>query len=216
MRLQRASRIVTTLVALLSLASVVCVFVSGYFRHRQVTALNARTQSLLLSIEFAAGTDKLTAAVRGFAAAGDPQYRDVFLRELRVDRNRDHAVDGLQRFGLTREENELVSRAKRNSDALIAQEEKAFEAAEDKDFTRAMGYVYGEDYLKAKAQIMDPLDEFRHRLDERLAGQALSEERAAQRSASLAIAAVVLNALVIGGARLLPYEDGDPPRCPGT
>ena len=72
MRLQRASRIVTTLVAVLSLASVVCVYVSGYFRHRQVTALNARTQSLLLSNQFAVGTDKLTAAVRGFAAAGDP------------------------------------------------------------------------------------------------------------------------------------------------
>ena len=200
MRLQRASRIVTTLVALLSLASVVCVFVSGYFRHRQVTALNARTQSLLLSIQFAAGTDTLTAAVRGFAAAGDPRYRDAFLRELRVDRSRDHAVEGLQTLGLTQEENQLISRAKRNSDALIAQEEKAFEAAEDKDFTKAMGYVYGEEYLRAKAQIMDPLDEFRHRLDERLAGQALSEERAAERSASLAIAAVVLNALAIGGA----------------
>ena len=200
MRLQRASRIVTTLVALLSLASVVCVYVSGYFRHRQVTALNARTQSLLLSMQFAAGTDKLTAAVRGFAAAGDTRYRDVFLRELRVDRSRDHAVEVLQTFGLTREENELISRAKRSSDALIAQEEKAFEAAEDKDFTKAMGYVYGEEYLRAKAQIMDPLDEFRHQLDDRLAGQAFSEELAAQRSVSLAIAATVLNALAIGGA----------------
>ena len=200
MRLQRASRIATTLVGLLSLASVVCVFVSGYFRHRQVTALNARTQSLLLSIQFAAGIDKLTAAVGGFAAGGDPRYRDVFLRELRLDRNRDHAVEGLQAFALTQEENELVSRAKRNSDALIAQEEKAFEAAEDKKFTKAMGYVYGEDIFRAKAQIMDPLDEFRHRLDERLAGQALSEERAAQRSVNLAIAAALLNALAIGGA----------------
>ena len=94
----------------------------------------------------------------------------------------------------------MVSRAKRSSDALIAQEEKAFEAAEDKDFTKAMGYVYGEEYLRAKAQIMDPLDEFRHHLDDRLAGQALSEELAAQRSVSLAVAATVLNALAIGGA----------------
>ena len=200
MRLQRASRIVTTLVALLSLASVVCVFVSGYFRHRQVTALNARTQSLLLSIQLAEGTDKLTAAVRGFTIAGDSRYRDVFQREIRVERSRDRAVEGLQALGLTQEENELVSRAKLNSDALIAQEEKAFEAAERKEFTKAMGYVYGEDYLKAKAAIMDPIDEFRRRLDKRLASQALSEERAAQRSVTLAIVATVLTALAIGGA----------------
>src|SRR5579863_2076108 len=200
MRLQRANRIITILVASLSLASVACVLVSGYFRHRQVTALNARTQSLLLSIQLAEGTDKLTAAVRGFSVAGDPRYRDVFQREIRVERSRDRAVEGLQALGLTHEENELVSGAKRNSDALIAQEEKAFEAAERKDFTRAMGYVYGEEYLNAKALVMDPIDEFRSRLDKRLADQALSEERAAQRSVSLAIVAAVLNALAIWGA----------------
>jgi PAS domain S-box-containing protein len=198
MRLQRANRSITILVASLSLMSVACVLVSGYFTHRQVTTLNARTQSLLLSIQLAAGTDKLTAAVRGFATAGDPRYRDVFQREIRIERSRDRAVDGLQALGLTREENELVSGAKRNSDALIAIEEKAFEAAERKDFTTATGYVYGEAYLTAKALIMDPIDEFRRRLDKRLADQALSQERAAQRTANLAIVAAVLNALAIG------------------
>jgi two-component system, sensor histidine kinase and response regulator len=200
MRLQRANRIITILVASLSLASVACVLVSGHFRHRQATALNARTQSLLLTNQLAAGTDKLTAAVRGFAATGDPGYRDAFRREVRVERSRDRAVDGLQALGLTPEENELVYRAKRSSDALIATEEKAFEAAERKDFTKAMGYVYGEEYLKAKALIMGPIDEFRLRSDERLHTLALSEERAAQRTVNLAIVAAVLNALAIGGA----------------
>src|SRR5579864_2515341 len=200
MRLQRANRIITILLASLSLASVACVLVSGYFRHRQATTLNARTQSLLLSNHLAAGSDKLTAAVRGFAATGDPQYRDVYWREVRVDRSRDRAVEGLQLLGLTQEENELVSGAKQNSDALIALEEKAFEAAERKDFTKAIGYVYGEEYLKQKASIMGPIDEFRRRLDERFASQALSEERAAQRTVNLAIVAAVLNALAIGGA----------------
>src|ERR1700728_1266834 len=200
MRLQKANQSITILVASLSLASVACVLFSGYFTHRQGTALNARTQSLLLSIQLAAATDKLTAAVRGFAVAGDARYRDVFLREIRVERSRDRAVEGLQALGLTQEENELVSRAKRNSDALIVQEERSFEAAERKDFTTAMGYVYGEEYLKAKALIMDPIDELRRRLDERLAGRALSEERAAQRTVNLAIVAAILNALAIGGA----------------
>jgi methyl-accepting chemotaxis protein len=154
----------------------------------------------LLSNHIAAGSDKLTAAVRGFAATGDPQYRDVYWREVRVDRSRDRAVEGLQLLGLTQEENELVSRAKRNSDALIPLEEKAFEAAERKDFGKAIGYVYGEEYLKQKASIMGPIDEFRRRLDERFANQALSEERTAQRAVNLAVFAAVLNALAIGGA----------------
>jgi hypothetical protein len=35
----------------------------------------------------------LTAVVRGFAATGDPRYRDVFRREVGVERNRDRAVE---------------------------------------------------------------------------------------------------------------------------
>ncbi len=200
MRLQRANRIITILVASLSLASVACVLASGYFRHRQVSALNARTQSLQLTNQLAVGTDKLTAAVRGFAATGDSRYRDEFIREIRDERGRDHAVEGLQALGLTPGENELISRAKRNSDALIVNEEKAFDAAENKKFTEAMSYVYGVEYLKAKALIMDPIDEFRRRSDKRLADQAFSEERAALNSGNLAIVAAVLNALAIGGA----------------
>jgi two-component system sensor histidine kinase/response regulator len=202
MRLQKANRFVTVVVASLSLTSVACVLVSGYFRHRQEIALNARTQSLLLSNQLEAGSDKLTAAVRGFAATGDPRYHDAFRWEVRVGRSRDRAVDGLQALALTAEENELVARAKRNSDALMALDEKAFEAAERKDLSKATGYIYGEEYLDAKASIMRPLDEFRRRLDERLAGQALNEERAAKRAVNLAIVASVLNALAIAGALL--------------
>ena len=98
MRLQKANRSITILVASLSLASVACVLVSGYFRHRQVTALTARTQSLLLSIQLAGATDKLTAAVRGFAVAGDPHYREVFLREIHVERTRDRYVEAYERL----------------------------------------------------------------------------------------------------------------------
>jgi two-component system sensor histidine kinase/response regulator len=202
MRLQKANRFVTIVVASLSLTAVACVLVSGYFRHRQETALNARTQSLLLSNQLEAGSDKLTAAVRGFAATGDPRYHDAFRWEVRVGRSRDRAVDGLQALALTPEENELVARAKRNSDALLALDEKAFEAADRKDLTKATGYIYGEEYLDAKASIMRPLDEFRRRLDERLASQALEEERAAKRAVNLAIVASVLNALAIAGALL--------------
>jgi two-component system sensor histidine kinase/response regulator len=202
MRLQKANRFVTIVVASLSLTSVACVLVSGYFRHRQEIALNARTQSLLLSNQLEAGSDKLTAAVRGFAATGDPRYHDAFWWEVRVGRSRDKAVEGLQALALTPEENELVARAKRNSDTVMALDEKAFEAVDRKDLTKATGYIYGEEYVDAKASIMRPLDELRRRLDERLATQALNEERAAKRAVNLAIVASVLNALAIAGALL--------------
>ena len=70
MRLQKANRIITILVASLSLASVACVLVSGYFRHRQVTALNARTQSLLLSIQLAAGHRQVDGGGAGIRGRG--------------------------------------------------------------------------------------------------------------------------------------------------
>src|SRR5271154_1572499 len=202
MRLQKANRSITIVVASLSLTSVACVLVSGYFRHRQETALNARTQSLLLSNQLEAGSNKLTAAVRGLAATGDPRYQDAFRWEVRVGRSRERAEEGLQELALTPEENELVARAKRNSDAAMALDEKAFEAVARKDLTKATGYIYGEEYVDAKASIMRPLDELRRRLDERLASQAINEERAAKRAVNLAILASVLNALAIAGALL--------------
>ena len=51
--------------------------------------------------QLAAGSDRLTDAVRGYAATGDRRYFDAFQQELTVDRTRDKAQERLERLSLT-------------------------------------------------------------------------------------------------------------------
>ena len=103
------------------------------------------------------GSDRLTAAVRAYAATGERRYFDGFERELKVDRTRDKALERLNRLGLTASELALLTEAKRNSDSLVSLGNRAFEAAGKKDFTIEIGVVYGEEYRNAKVSIMQPI-----------------------------------------------------------
>jgi hypothetical protein len=50
--------------------------------------------------QLAGGSDRLTNAVRAYAATGDRRYYDLFQKELTLDRSRDEAVAALQDHGL--------------------------------------------------------------------------------------------------------------------
>ena len=84
------------------------------------------------------GSDRLTNAVRAYAATGDRRYYDEFQRELNVDRTRDAAVEQLAQIDLTGDERSLLAQAKRNSDQLVGLERRAFDAVERKDYPAAI------------------------------------------------------------------------------
>src|SRR5262249_1868537 len=96
------------------------------------------------STQLAAGSDRLTAAVRAYAATGERRHYDAFQRELNVDRNRDVAVEGLRQIGLDAQELALINRAKQNSDDLVHLENEAFAAIAANDVPRAIKIVYGQ------------------------------------------------------------------------
>src|SRR5580765_890417 len=117
MRIQRTSQTITLAIGGLSVAAIVCALWSRSLRNIQERAYEDRRKMFNFTEQLAAGSDRLTAAVKAFAATGDLRYHDAFQRELNVDRNRDVAVEGLGQIGLTAAERRLISEAKRNSDA---------------------------------------------------------------------------------------------------
>src|SRR5436190_14575396 len=129
MRIQRTSQILTIVMILLSILAVAGTLWSRHFRVAQEQAYETRRKMFNLTQQFAQGSDRLTAAARGYAATGDRRQYDAFERELNVDRNRDLALAGLRQLGLASAESELLARAKRNSDALVLIENAAFAAA---------------------------------------------------------------------------------------
>ena len=169
-------------------------------------AYEARRKMFGFSDQLAAGSDRLTNSVRAYAATGEKRYLEMFQQELKIDRNRDVALEGLAKLGLTEEEQELLTKAKRNSDNLVLLENEAFSAVENQDVPRAIQIVYGPEYVSAKASIMDPITECRRLMEKRFTSNATKLVERARLLDNLALTVLLLNALTILGALLFFYR----------
>ncbi len=206
MRIQRTSQVITTAVIFLTLLTFVCGFLSRHMRQQETQAYDVLRESLRMADQLAAGSDRLTAAVRGYAATGDQRYADDFNRELDVTRSRDRAMARLQQLGLTQGELESLTQAKHNSDQLVTLENQAFAAAKANDLSAAIAAVFGHDYQTAKDSIMQPIAEARRALELRLADDAARLSVWARWLANIALTTTALNALAILGALLGFYR----------
>src|SRR3954468_3626073 len=159
-----------------------------------------------LTEQLATGSDRLTAAVRAYAATGDRRHYEAFQRELNLDRNRDTAVEGLRQLGLSLQENELLTRAKRNSDNLVRLETQAFAAVGSNDVARAIQIAYGPEYEAAKASVMGPIGECRRALEQRLTTSASQLAGKARFYANVALGMLLLATLTVIMALLFFYR----------
>jgi PAS domain S-box-containing protein len=206
MRIQRTSQIITVGVILLTALSIACAFISLHLRGLQERAYETRRESLRMADQLAAGSDRLTAAVRGYAATGDRRYYEAFQRELNVDRTRDKALDRLKELGLSTEELSLITRAKQNSDALVSLENRAMEAVARTNLTESISLVFGDQYREAKESIMQPIGESRELLEARLSKEAKDLARDATAAGVAAMGALGVNAAAILGALIFFYH----------
>src|SRR6185369_10904948 len=99
MRIQRTSQIVTVAIIVLSVLAFGCALWARYYRNVQEGTYAERRESSHLTDQLAAGSDRLTGAVRAYAATGERKYYEAFQRELNIDRNREQAVEGLKQLG---------------------------------------------------------------------------------------------------------------------
>ncbi len=206
MRIQRTSQIITAAIVLLSLLAITCAFWSRYYRGIQERAYETRRKMFNFTEQLARGSDRLTAAVRAYAATGERQHYDAFQKELTVDRNRDEAVDGLRHLGLTAAEEALIKRAKQNSDNLVGLENEAFAAVASSNVSRAVQIVYGPEYETSKAAIMGPIAECRRTMENRLTSHALELAGQARLLTNVSLGLLILNAIAMVSALLMFYR----------
>jgi hypothetical protein len=197
---------ITLWVSFLSLATLASGLESQRLREQQERAYLVRQEALFQTELLGVGSDRLTSAVRGFAATGDRRYYDEFQYELHHERTRDRAVERLTRLGLTAYELDLLGRAKGNSDALVALEDQAFASVRAGRLPQAVSLVFGDEYREAKRGIMEPLAQCRASVQQRLSQDA---EVLAQRSrwfSLLELTLLTLNSVSMVGALLLFYR----------
>ena len=196
-RIANTNRLITGLVVAFSLANVITAYLSEVAIAESIAGSEQRLQALEAANMLAKGSDNLTNAVRAYAATGDQQYKTAFQTELTVTRFRDRATERLRELGLTSEELELIEQAKRNSDALVSLENKAFEAADAGDLQKATAYVYGIEYRVAKQTIMTPIAEAYSEIETRHTREVERLTARANAMTRLAHGALVLNVLTV-------------------
>lgn len=206
MKIKRTSQIITSLVIVLSLVAISLAMFARHYWIVSQKSYDARRKMFGFAEQLAAGSDRLTNAVRAYASTGNRHYYEAFERELKVDRNRDIAVEGLKNLGLSQAELQLITRAKENSDRLVSLENQAFAAVESNDETRAIQIVYGPEYLAAKDSIMQPIAQCRQAMEQRLTADATQLAMRAKYLDNAALATLLLNALTILGVLLLFYR----------
>ncbi len=204
-RIRQTSRVITVAVILLTIVSLFSAIVSLRLRQLEEKAYFIRHESSRMAVQLAAGSDVLTNNVRGYAATGDRRYFEAFQKELNEDRSRDKAVERLKELGITDRELALITRAKQNSDDLISLENRAIAAVANKDLSEAISLVFGDGYRAAKDRIMQPIDESRQLMAERLSSDAATLSKQANAASWIAIGSLALNAVSVIAALVLFY-----------
>lgn len=118
--------------------------------------------------QYRLGSKTLTSAVRAYAATGDKQYYDAYVQELKVDKNRDTALERLKNNELTDSEWEALDRISELSDGLVPLEESTMEVAAAGDLDAAVSFVFGEEYKDTAALISSLTDSLIMQIQDRL------------------------------------------------
>lgn len=143
---------------------------------------------------FMNGSSYLTNEVRAFAATGLQEHYDNYWNEINNLKNRDEGVAALQEIGITREEQKMIDDMFALSNELVPLEENAMENVKNGKLDEALGYVYGEKYNAAIAEINALKEQFLADLDARTREQV---DSLIQKTDSIKIEMIV--ALVVVG-----------------
>ncbi|MBS2034985.1 GAF domain-containing protein [bacterium] len=196
--IRRQSRHLVIFLGILTVLTLTCGLQAMNLRRLQESAARHREEAMNLADQLAYGSDRLTSSVRGYAASGDKLYLDEFNRELNLDRNREKAVKGLLELDLKSSERDLLERSKQNSDRLVALENQAIAQADQGHLSQAVALVFGQPYREAKKSIMDPIEQFREALSDRLGQESESLAQRARDWAITGFCLLVLNSLSTG------------------
>ena len=88
----------------------------------------------------------LTENVQHYAVKRDAVYHDNYMNELNVDKNREKALEILEREGLTKAEKRVLDEIASLSNGLVPLEEEAMAQVKKGNNIKAMEAVFGTEY----------------------------------------------------------------------
>ena len=164
----------STLTTILNIASIlalvlllILVFINNNVSRRLAVSNEQRYSLTYNANRFMNGSAYLTNEVRAFAATGLQEHYDNYWNEINNLKNRDIGVAALQEIGITPEEQKMIDDMFALSNELVPLEENAMENVKNGKLNEALGYVYGNKYSEAIAQINALKEQFLADLDAR-------------------------------------------------
>lgn len=161
------------LVVLLSL-TVLTNYLLYVSHEEELQAMDRRQEFKQLGIELANASDYLTNQAREYVQWGEQVHLDNYWREVNETKTRDRVVKRLLELNAPQDELDLIEKAKQNSDALVKIEGAALKAAEAKDFDTARRLMFDEQYEANKQLIVDPINEFQKKMNDRAEQEAVA------------------------------------------
>jgi methyl-accepting chemotaxis protein len=189
---------------------------------------NTRYLSYIVADEFRQSSQDLTRLARTYVATADVRYKNMYQDVLDVRGGKKPRPDGrtislteiMKQLGFTPEEFALLDEAQKRSDGLVATEVKAMGLVDEHKATtpEALQLMFDQQYHAYVAEIMEPVNVFFDRLDERTKNYAQEMEAQAGRImyassacivfliATWAVCFLIINKRVVNSVRSLTHD----------
>ncbi len=129
---------------------------------------NEQLETTAFLNQYRLGSKALTSAVRCYAATGDQNYYNDYMKELNEDKNRDIALAGLKKNNVKKSEWEQLDQIAELSNGLVPLEEEAMELAGNGDTDAAWKLVFGEEYRDTAQKISTMTDDVISQIEKRV------------------------------------------------
>ncbi len=169
------------------------------------TAEQRKSEFKQLGFDLTNASEYLTGEVRAYVQFGDKTHYDNYWREVNETKTRDHIVAKLTELGAPQNELDLITEAKKNSDALVGIEEKAMQAVEEGKLDDGRRLVFGEQYDQGKQAIKGLIEKFQETMNARASGELDQAADDMQRNIIIMIVLIVITAVFSGISLLLSH-----------
>lgn len=150
---------------------VVALVVMIVFVAQAIQALENQNALTTYTNQYRLASKTLTAEVQAYAVTGKQLYYDNYMKELKVDKNRDIALAGMDKIGLSDEEWECIDTLSSYSNNLVPLEEEAFAQAAAGDLKAAQDAVFGDYYEDTIQEINALSDKTNNMVAKRMAAK---------------------------------------------
>ncbi|WP_313134787.1 methyl-accepting chemotaxis protein [Anaerocolumna sp.] len=151
-----------------SIAFLLAIILSIFMRN----ALEDQNQLTKSTNQYRLASKRLTYDVQFFATSGEKKYYDDYLAELNEDKNRDHALEKMDKIGLTDKEWDYINKISTLSNDLVPLETDAFKSGSAGDYETAVKSVFGESYGNTVTEINELSDKLIDAINSRMSRKA--------------------------------------------